>query len=60
MAQVDTRHNEKDKLFSLLVAKCEPDSIDLQIAQTMAKMEKEDIEEVKKQFENYEKIRGGK
>jgi len=58
MAQVDTRHNEKDKLFSLMVAKREPESIDLQIAQTMAKMEKEDVEEVKKQFDEYQKLKG--
>jgi hypothetical protein len=54
MAQVDTRHNERDMLFSLMVAKREPSSIDLQIAKTMAKMEKEDVEAVKKQFEEWE------
>jgi small-conductance mechanosensitive channel len=54
MGTIDTRHNERDKLFSLLVAKSAPESIDLQIAQTMAKMEKEDIEEVKKQFTEWQ------
>jgi len=58
MPQVDTRHNERDMLFSLMVAKCEPDSIDLQIAKTMAKMEQEDIDAVKKQFEEYLKVKG--
>ncbi|MCL1865799.1 MAG: hypothetical protein FWF82_00135 [Oscillospiraceae bacterium] len=57
MAQVDTRHSERDMLFSLLVAKSEPDSIDLQIAKIMARMEKEDIEEVKKQFDEYENLK---
>ena len=58
MAQVDTRHNERDMLFSLMVAKLEPESIDLQIAKIMAKMEQEDIAAVKKQFDEYVKSKG--
>jgi 2,4-dienoyl-CoA reductase-like NADH-dependent reductase (Old Yellow Enzyme family) len=55
MAQVDTKHNEKDKLFSLMAAELEPQNIKFQIAQTKAKMDKSDIEEVIQQFEEYKK-----
>jgi hypothetical protein len=56
MAQIDTRHAEKNKLFSFLVAK-ETGDIDLQIAQTRATMEPEDIASVMKEFEEWRKNR---
>jgi hypothetical protein len=55
VAQVDTRHEEKNSLMALLIAKHFPDNIDLQIAQARAKMEKNDIEEVMKEFEDFRK-----
>jgi hypothetical protein len=55
MAQVDTRHYEKEKLISLLIAELEPQTLPLQIAQTKAKMEPSDVDEVMKQFEEYKK-----
>jgi len=58
MAQVDTRHNEKDKLFALLAAQLNPESLKLQIAQTRAKMEPSDIEEVIKEFEAFKATLG--
>ncbi|MCL1904048.1 MAG: hypothetical protein FWF94_06510 [Oscillospiraceae bacterium] len=51
MAQVDTRHEEKNSLMALLVAKYFPENIDLQIAQAKAKMEKSDIADVMAEFE---------
>lgn len=51
MAQIDTRHNEKDEFFKLLVAKHFPKLVDLQIANITAKMEKEDVEDVQKRFD---------
>ena len=55
MAQTDTRHGEKEKLIALLMAQSNPESISMQIAQTRAKMEKEDIENVMKEFEEWKK-----
>ncbi|MCL1882076.1 MAG: hypothetical protein FWF76_07870 [Oscillospiraceae bacterium] len=57
MAQVDTRHGEKDTLMALLIAKHFPEDINLQIAIAEARMEKEDIEEVNKVLERYKKTR---
>ncbi|MCL2035771.1 MAG: hypothetical protein FWG83_00065 [Oscillospiraceae bacterium] len=54
MAQVDTRHAEKDKLFSLMLAEFTGDFKSL-IASTRAKMEKEDIEDVVQEFERFKK-----
>jgi hypothetical protein len=51
MAQIDTRHAEKTKLFELLEVKHNPESIDLQIARTKASMEKEDVDAVYQEFE---------
>jgi hypothetical protein len=58
MAQIDTRHAEKDTLFKLLVAKHDPQNLDLQIANTRASMEQEDIENVLREFEEWKKTRG--
>jgi len=55
MAQTDTRHGEKEKLIALLMAQSNPETIAMQIAQTKAKMEKEDIEDVVKEFEEWRK-----
>jgi hypothetical protein len=55
MAPVDTKHNEKDKLMSLLLAELSPETVPLQIAQTKAKMDKSDIDDVMHQFEEYKK-----
>ncbi|MCL1881172.1 MAG: hypothetical protein FWF76_03250 [Oscillospiraceae bacterium] len=52
MAQIDTRYNEKNKLMAFLTAKHTGD-IDSQIALTRASMEREDIEDVMKEFENW-------
>jgi len=49
----ETRHCEKEKLIALLMAQSNPETIAMQIAQTKAKMEKEDIEDVMKEFENW-------
>jgi hypothetical protein len=57
MAQIDTRHIEKDLLMALLIAKHYPENIDLLIAKARAKMEKSDVEEVIEEFEEYRKIR---
>ncbi|MDR2560103.1 MAG: hypothetical protein LBC86_11275 [Oscillospiraceae bacterium] len=53
MAQTDTRHGEKEKLIALLIAQSNPESISMQIAQTRAKMERSDIEDVMKEFEDW-------
>ena len=55
MAQVDTRHTERDLLMALLIAKHFPENIDFQIAQARARMEKSDIEEVMGEFEEFRK-----
>jgi hypothetical protein len=55
MAQVDTRHEERNSLMALLIAKHFPENIDLQIAQARAKMEKSDIEDVLREFEEFQK-----
>ncbi|MCL1832070.1 MAG: hypothetical protein FWG45_04055 [Oscillospiraceae bacterium] len=57
MAQVDTRHNEKDLLMALLIAKHIPEGIDVQIAQAEARMEKEDVDDVLKVFDKFKKSR---
>ena len=57
MAQIDTRHAERTKLFALLEAKYMPENIDLQIARTKAAMEKEDINDVIKEFEEIKKTK---
>ena len=51
---IDTRHAERSNLFMLLMAKHTGD-IDSQIAHAMSSMEKEDIEAVKHQFEEWKK-----
>ncbi|MCL1903075.1 MAG: hypothetical protein FWF94_01490 [Oscillospiraceae bacterium] len=56
MAQVDTRHGEKEKLIALLMAQLNPETLDMQIIQTRAKMEQSDIDEVMKEFEEYKKL----
>jgi len=55
MEQTDIRHIEKEKLFALMIAKSNPETVDMQIAQTKAKPEKEDIEDVVKEFEEWRK-----
>jgi hypothetical protein len=55
MAQVDARHEERNSLMALLIAKHFPENIDLQIAQARAKMEKSDIEDVLREFEEFQK-----
>jgi hypothetical protein len=52
MAQIDTRHDERDILFKMFVAKHNNDFNTL-IANMMAKMEKDDVEAVKQQFEEW-------
>ena len=52
MAQIDTRHAEKDKLFALLLAEFTGD-FQAQIANTRAKMEKDDIDDVMREFEQF-------
>jgi hypothetical protein len=54
MPQTETRHAEKSKLFSLLLAQ-ETGDIHTQIAHAKASMEKEDIDEVMAIFESREK-----
>jgi len=51
------RHCEKEKLFALLMAQSNPESIPALIAQTRAKMEKEDIADVVREFEAWQKSR---
>jgi hypothetical protein len=58
MAQIDTRHVEKEKLISLLIAQVSPESIPMQITQTMAKMEQTDIDDVMRIFEKYKESIG--
>jgi hypothetical protein len=53
MAQIDTRHAEKDTLFKLFVAKYDPKNLDLQIANTMATMEDDDVIAVERRFEDW-------
>ncbi|MCL1880602.1 MAG: hypothetical protein FWF76_00295 [Oscillospiraceae bacterium] len=55
MAQIDTRHEEKNTLFQLLVAQLIPENIKFQIAQSRAKMEPSDIAEVMAEFEEFKK-----
>jgi len=54
MAQTETRHAEKSKLFSLFMAEYTGD-IKSQIAHTKASMEKEDIADVVREFEEWKK-----
>ncbi|MCL1831656.1 MAG: hypothetical protein FWG45_01945 [Oscillospiraceae bacterium] len=58
MEELTLRHNEKDELFKLLVIKHSPERIDSQIANTMAKMEQEDVEHVRQCFNEWLKIVG--
>ncbi|MCL1903790.1 MAG: hypothetical protein FWF94_05180 [Oscillospiraceae bacterium] len=53
MSQIDTRHTEKDKLFSLYMAEAFPETTKSQIAHTEAVMEKEDVEDVRRRFEEW-------
>jgi len=55
--QMDTRHAERSKLFSLFVAKKDPSAIDLLIYNSKASMEKEDVEAVRAEFEEWEATR---
>lgn len=55
MAQVDTKSAQRDKLFNLLVAREDPKNLELQIAQSMAVMEEEDVEIVNKRFADWKK-----
>jgi hypothetical protein len=52
MAQTETRHAEKSKLFSLYDVK-HGGNVDLQIAHTEASMEPADVEEVKERFSQW-------
>jgi hypothetical protein len=56
MPQTETRHAEKSKLFSLLLAQ-ETGDIHTQIAHAKASMEKEDIADVIREFEDWKKNR---
>ena len=58
MPTIDTRHAERSNLFMLLMAKHTGD-VDTQIAHAMASMEKDDIEAVKKHFEEWKKQKEG-
>jgi len=49
------RHCEKEKLFALLMAQSNPESVPMLIAQTRAKMEKEDAADVVREFEAWRK-----
>ncbi|MCL2754337.1 MAG: hypothetical protein FWD35_01290 [Oscillospiraceae bacterium] len=59
MAQIDTRHTEKDLLMALLIAKHFPKDVDLLIAKARAKMERDDVKEVMEEFNSYKKAREG-
>jgi len=52
MAQTETRHAERSKLFSLYEVKY-GGSVDLQIAQAEASMEKEDVDAVRERFSRW-------
>jgi hypothetical protein len=56
MAQIDTRHGERDVLFQILVAKYNND-LDTLLANVKAKMERQDVKEVLEQFEEWKKTR---
>jgi hypothetical protein len=56
MPPIDTRHAEKSSLFKLLLAQ-ETGDIATQISHTIAVMEKEDVEAVKAEFEEWKKNR---
>ena len=56
MAQIDTRHDERDMLFSLLVARATND-FDTLIERVIAKMEDEDVKRVEGRFAEWEKKR---
>ena len=49
MAQIDTRHDERELLFKLFVAKHNND-IDTLISTILAKMEDEDVKAVERRF----------
>ncbi|MCL2036456.1 MAG: hypothetical protein FWG83_03605 [Oscillospiraceae bacterium] len=53
MAQIDTKIAQRDKLFNLYVAQHSPNNIKLQISQTRAEMDKEDIEAVENEFKSW-------
>ena len=59
MPTIDTRHAERSHLFMLFMAKHTGD-VDTQIAHAMASMEKDDIEAVTKQFEEWKKVQEAK
>ncbi|MCL1832174.1 MAG: hypothetical protein FWG45_04585 [Oscillospiraceae bacterium] len=56
MAQTETRHAEKSKLFSLYEVKY-GGNVDLQIAHAEASMEKEDVDDVRARFELWKNIK---
>lgn len=51
MGQIDVRQADKSTLFALLVAKNSPENIDLQIAQTKIRMNKEDVEDIVREMD---------
>ena len=56
MAQTETRHAERGSLFKLLIAK-ETGDINSQIYAQRATMEKEDVDSVMAEFEEWKKNR---
>ena len=56
MAQIDTRHDERDILFKLLVAEHTNDFHTL-IVNFKAKMEEEDVKSVESRFEEWKSNR---
>jgi len=56
MAQTETRHAERSSLFKLLLAQ-ETGDIATQISHTKASMEKEDVDSVMAEFEDWKKNR---
>ena len=55
--QMETRINVKEELFDLYLAKY-TGGVDVLIAKSEAKMDKEDIEAVRQRFEEWKKARG--
>jgi len=49
MAQIDTRHDERNLLFQVLIARHYND-FDMLVANIMAKMEKDDVDAVMQRF----------
>jgi hypothetical protein len=54
MAAIDTRHDERNILFQVLVAKHNND-FDTLLMNLMAKMEKDDVKDVTELFEQWKK-----